>query len=84
MTAIQIVADYLKANGYDGLANTECGCVLSDLQPCSEDFADCQPAYKHKSTDPDYDWDMKTEKPEGERTSPLDKAMPMLMQMEIP
>ena len=33
-----IVEEWLKANGYDGLYNSglECGCHLGDLMPCSE------------------------------------------------
>lgn len=35
---IEIVTEYLKANGLDGLANSddECGCFLDDLAPCGE------------------------------------------------
>ena len=34
----EIVKEWLKANGYDGLYNSEleCGCQLGDLMPCSE------------------------------------------------
>ena len=49
MRALDIVAEYLRQNGFDGLCHeaTECGCKLADLQPCGEMFADCEPAYCH-------------------------------------
>ena len=33
-----IVADWLKANGFDGLCNPDagCGCLIGDLAPCGE------------------------------------------------
>ena len=34
VTVRQMVAEYLKDNGYDGLAGEECGCWLNDLMPC--------------------------------------------------
>lgn len=48
-TVIEILKQHLVDNGFDGLVNgdAECGCELSDLQPCGENFADCKPAYKH-------------------------------------
>jgi hypothetical protein len=48
---LDIIREYLKENGYDGLAGNECGCGLDDgLMPCGEgcNLADCYPAYKHK------------------------------------
>ena len=49
MTAIGIIAEYLKAHGYDGLCNPdqECGCGLGDLAPCDGVGSECQPAYRH-------------------------------------
>jgi hypothetical protein len=35
MTVKEIVIDYLKSNGYDGLYSNDCGCVIDDLCPCS-------------------------------------------------
>lgn len=48
MSVKEIVADYLKANGYDGLYNgdAECGCDLDDLMPCEGNPCCCQPGYK--------------------------------------
>jgi len=34
MTTKEIVIDYLKANGFDGLYSDDCGCSISDLMPC--------------------------------------------------
>ena len=49
MNAKQIVATWLKENGYDGLYDEdgECGCWAGDeLMPC-EGFAEhCMPGYK--------------------------------------
>lgn len=51
MNVHDIVIEYLKANGYDGLCEVgcECACELSDLFPCGGDMADishCQPGHK--------------------------------------
>jgi len=49
MKVIDIVANYLRDNGYDGLVHCEglCGCGIEDLYPCQgEDFAECEPGYK--------------------------------------
>ncbi len=47
MKVIDIVAEYLKVNGYDGLCADDCGCGLGSLVECSgECFADCVPAHK--------------------------------------
>lgn len=45
-TALEIVKEYLKKNGYDGLCNLNCGCTIDDLTPCCEDFSYCVPGYK--------------------------------------
>ncbi len=48
MTVEDIVIEHLKNNGYDGLFNIEadaCGCSISDLAPCDEMSAECQPGY---------------------------------------
>lgn len=49
MTVIDIVRDYLTANGYDGLTDNTCGCSLDDLAPCgewSENAMSCVPGYR--------------------------------------
>lgn len=47
-SVMEIVADYLKNNGYDGLYNSdaECGCDLDELMPCEGSPDSCQPGYK--------------------------------------
>lgn len=64
MTIKQIVSDWLKANGYDGLCDDECGCTLEDFMPCDEPRQSCEPAYKQNETPAQsYDFMMGTEKP---------------------
>ena len=48
ISVIEMVADYLKRNGYDGLYEPgECACLLEDLAPCdSESVLGCLPGYK--------------------------------------
>ena len=48
MEVKDIVGEWLKANGYDGLVSDdrECGCVLADLAPCSGMGEHCEAAYK--------------------------------------
>lgn len=52
MTVREIVRDYLKANGYDGLFSPgECGCTLDDLAPCEggwvgNGIGDCEAGYR--------------------------------------
>lgn len=43
----EIVQEYLKKNGYDGLATDDCGCELSDLFPCgAEGVEKCEVGHK--------------------------------------
>ena len=78
MTVKEIIINYLKKNGYDGLCGDSCGCGLNDFQPCDEDFGNCEPAYFHPNPDCSkcdvlcdaYDGDQvtvcyKTDKPKG-------------------
>ena len=48
MTVREIVAEYLRANGYDGLwsPNHWCACLLGDLMPCEDDGNECEPGYR--------------------------------------
>lgn len=52
-TVFEIVAEYLKANGYDGLIceDSHCGCGLDDLMPCGELYDDCQAAHAIECTE---------------------------------
>ena len=45
---INIVTDYLKTHGYDGVCHpeSECGCFLDDLVPCGDNCMDCKPGYR--------------------------------------
>lgn len=45
----EIIAQYLKANGFDGLYSElcECGCDVNDLMPCDGPCDLCAPAIKH-------------------------------------
>lgn len=47
LTVKEIVVEYLRANGYDGLYNDEeCGCSLEDFMPCGECLCYCIPGVK--------------------------------------
>lgn len=59
MNVIDIVAQYLKDNGYDGLVEetSECGCELSDLMPCGEGCGQgCRAGHKEPDPTGEYDW----------------------------
>jgi len=46
MTVKEIVAEYLKQNGFGGLhGECDCGCFLDDLIPCGEGCDTCEAAY---------------------------------------
>lgn len=59
-TLMEILATFLKDNGYDGLCNpqAECGCSIDDLFPCGEyQHGDCIVAYLGcAEDDPEEDW----------------------------
>ena len=44
MTVDEIIRDWLRSHGYDGLyqEDGECGCLLSDPYPCGEGMGDCK------------------------------------------
>jgi hypothetical protein len=46
VTVNDIVVKYLTDNGYDGLYNDDCGCVITDLCPCFELSPDCHAGHK--------------------------------------
>ena len=49
INALEIVRQYLIANGYDGLVDkeAECSCMLDDLMPCFGDaFTTCEAGHK--------------------------------------
>lgn len=47
-TVFEIVVDYLKVNGFDGLYNgyTDCACEVGDISPCGEMSSECQAGYR--------------------------------------
>ena len=51
MTVKDIVIEYLKKNGYDGLYSTDCGCTTENLFQCSGYgmFETCQAGVKDPS-----------------------------------
>jgi len=58
MTVKEIIADYLKQNGYDGLHNhaenqkyAGCGCSIKKMLVCQECTGTCEPAYRHTKAD---------------------------------
>lgn len=52
-TIRDVVVEYLKKNGYDGLCGVSCGCGIDDPFPCGEIRPGCSPGYKrtHKCGD---------------------------------
>lgn len=49
MTVAEIIREYLKEKGYDGLFNSdaECACLVSDLCPgCGCPYDECEPGYR--------------------------------------
>ena len=62
----EIVAEWLKENGYDGLVDEdmECACLVSELMPCGEPKPGCMAGYK-KEVDPStgYDFCVVLDKP---------------------
>jgi len=53
----EIVKDWLKSHGYDGLYTDECGCRIADLAPCGgEGMSECC-AGVYKPCDPAMGYD---------------------------
>ena len=48
MKVKEILQQWLKDNGYDGLFCEYCGCERDDICPCdlSPNIVDCEPGYK--------------------------------------
>jgi len=46
VNAKEIIAKYLKENGYDGLFGDGCGCFVNDLIPCDSCPSMCVPGYR--------------------------------------
>ena len=48
-TVMDIVRQYLRREGYDGLVDpdAQCGCLVDDLRPCCPgEISGCRPGYK--------------------------------------
>lgn len=53
-TTLEILRQWLVANGYDGLWNNDpCGCGVDDLAPCGNVGHCCQAAYCSQLTESD-------------------------------
>lgn len=48
MDCAQIISEWLGANGFDGLFNSdgECACLCDNLAPCGEISSACEAGYK--------------------------------------
>jgi len=59
MTVKEILIEWLKSKGHDGLFNEDagCGCGFDDFIPCGGDWglSDCQPGKKKIATKEDID-----------------------------
>ena len=51
-TVLEIVTEYLGANGFDGLwYDDECGCCVEDLAPCGEINGQCRAGHNVNTVD---------------------------------
>ncbi len=73
MKVEEILKQWLKDNGYDGLYTDGCGCEIDDLAPCCVDpFTECEAGYKVPCPGPedcsaggDCPWHISGTKPPG-------------------
>ena len=71
MTVLEMVKEYLNANGFDGLVHRDCACacLLDDLVPCDEVTNSCEAGHRvegcHEECEnyPDGDWHVVAGKP---------------------
>ena len=72
MTIREIVIEYLKKNGYDGLCypNEECGCYIDhDFMPCcNPEIDECMPGCKQLRDDSD--WEIVIKEPDNKSLKP--------------
>ena len=56
MNGKEIIIDWLKSHGFDGLylPDGDCGCIVDDLVPCDSDPCFCEAG--RKSLQDDGDW----------------------------
>ena len=64
-TVRDIITDYLRDNGFDGLYNDdlECGCSINDLVPCDSACDMCRPGYRVETPGQDFNFSIVGEKP---------------------
>ncbi len=62
---IEIVAEYLDREGFDGLFCDECACKKDDLAPCGNIYGDCTAGYLQPCPDDcgDHDFHIGCDKP---------------------
>lgn len=69
MKCLEIIEEYLRQNGYDGLMGEYCGCLIDNLAPCSGDnsIQECEPGYLAPCPPEcgDHDWHIVPNKPES-------------------
>ena len=58
MNVREILENFLRAGGYDGLCNlnNECACETDDLFPCDFSGIDCEPGHRVPCDCGDHDW----------------------------
>ena len=67
MNIRDMIKQFLKENGYDGLCNcdNDCACLKDDIAPCGEICGDCFAGYYRKATEEEeYDFYIELKKPE--------------------
>lgn len=57
MTVKDILKNWLKKHGYDGLCCSGCGCRNDDLIPCGSDPSSCKPGKEF--IDADGEWEIR-------------------------
>lgn len=82
MNCKEIITQYLKDNGYDGLCcDGECACEVDDIEPSIGCFqlTLCEPGYKQAPTEEDkadwgdeIEWVMTTTKPQQTKSEAVD------------
>ena len=62
MKAHEIIREWLKDNGYDGLCNEDCGCSVEDFMPCLgwsyKQLEECETAHKVWESNRTFGWKM--------------------------
>lgn len=70
MTLKEIVREYLKEHGYDGLfSEADCACLADDLFPCDSPRDDCQPGHRLPCDCGDHDFHIGVKEEEEKKCS---------------